>query len=131
MAQRVGAREESVSAVVLEAGRRAGGIDLCGDLGAVVDQELRGATETPTPSLSPRPDRKAGRNREQATDVATVEQTRRTLEAAARMTAKLQGGIRKRAAARRTQPQPATATPRTQQPAALAPGRTTSTGGVA
>ncbi|WP_138902427.1 MobF family relaxase [Streptomyces albidochromogenes] len=83
-----------------------------------------------TPSPKPRPDR-TGRNRALATDVATVEQNRRTFEtAAAEMAARLQDGIRERAAARRPRPQPATTPPRTQQPVQPAPGRTTPTGGV-
>ncbi|MFE9636774.1 MobF family relaxase [Streptomyces sp. NPDC006463] len=90
----------------------------------------------PSPSLRPgRAGRKADRGLEWATDVAAVEQTRRTLEAAAaEMAAKLQDGIRERAAARRPRPQPATATappPSTQQPVQPAPGRTTPTGGIA
>ncbi|MGW5098157.1 MobF family relaxase [Streptomyces nodosus] len=67
---------------------------------------------------------------EQETGVDTVEQTRRTLEAAA---AKLQDGIRERAVAHGPRPQPAPATappPHTQQPGTQhTPGRTT--GGVA
>ncbi|MFB7553737.1 relaxase domain-containing protein [Streptomyces sp. NPDC056154] len=84
------------------------------------------------PRSRPRPtrtDRKAGRVPEQATDVAAVEQTRRTLEAAA----KLQEGIRERALAHDPRPQPTapTAPPsHTQQPGTQnALGRTT--GGVA
>ncbi|MFF5090914.1 hypothetical protein [Streptomyces niveus] len=42
---------------------------------------------------------KADRGTEQTTDVATVEQTRRTFEAAAKMAARLQDGIRGRAPA--------------------------------
>ncbi|WP_254707188.1 MobF family relaxase [Streptomyces lunaelactis] len=81
-----------------------------------------------------RPDRKASRGLEQTTDVATVEQTRRTFEAAAaKMAAKLQDGVRDRAVAHdpRPQPAPAKAPPsHTQQPGPqYAPGRTT--GGVA
>ncbi|WP_327281011.1 MULTISPECIES: hypothetical protein [unclassified Streptomyces] len=64
-----------------------------------------------------------------------VEQTRRTLEAAAaEMAARLQAGIRERAAARRPSPQPAPATsppPHAQQPVQPVPGRTTPTGGIA
>ncbi|MFE7402970.1 hypothetical protein [Streptomyces sp. NPDC057557] len=81
----------------------------------------------------PRPtrtDRKAGRVPEQTTDVAMVEQTRRTLEAAV---AKLQDGIRERAVAHGPRPRPAPATtppPHTQQSGAQrTPGQTT--GGVA
>ncbi|WP_411089221.1 hypothetical protein [Streptomyces sp. 061-3] len=43
-----------------------------------------------------RADRKAGRDQEQAIDVATVEQTRRVFEAAAKMVAKLQDAGRRR-----------------------------------
>jgi hypothetical protein len=79
----------------------------------------------------PRTDRKTSRGQEQTTDLATVEQTRRTFEAAAAMAAKLQDGIRDRAVAHGPRPQPTPATsPRahTQQPHAQ-PGRTP-TGGV-
>ncbi|NJP53554.1 relaxase domain-containing protein [Streptomyces sp. SBST2-5] len=75
-----------------------------------------------------RPDRKAGHVPEQKTDIATMEQTRRTLEAAV---AKLQDGMRERAVTHGPRPQPApTAAPsHTQQPGTQhAPGRTT--GGV-
>ncbi|MFJ2565750.1 MobF family relaxase [Streptomyces sp. NPDC087568] len=75
-------------------------------------------------------DREAGRVLGQETGVDTVEQTRRTLEAAA---AKLQDGIRECAVAHSPRPQPAPATappPHTQQPGTQhTPGRTT--GGVA
>jgi hypothetical protein len=88
------------------------------------------------PGSRPRPtrtDRKAGRSQEQATDVATVEQNRRTFEAAAKMAAKLQEGARDRAVAHgpRPQPNPPTAPQsHTQQPGVQpVPGRTT--GGVA
>ncbi|MFE6023628.1 MobF family relaxase [Streptomyces sp. NPDC056441] len=89
------------------------------------------------PRSRPRPartDRKAGRVPEQATDVAAMDQTRRTFKAAAtKMAAKLQDGVRDRAGAHGLRPQPtASAAPptRTQQPGAQpAPGRTT--GGVA
>ncbi|MEU7429108.1 MobF family relaxase [Streptomyces sp. NPDC040750] len=92
------------------------------------------AVAVPAASRShPRPfhsDREAGRVLEQETGVDTVEQTRRTLEAAA---AKLQDGIRERAVAHgpRPQPAPATAPPtHSQQPGTQhTPGRTT--GGVA
>ncbi|WP_058041257.1 hypothetical protein [Streptomyces roseifaciens] len=89
----------------------------------------------PRPRPQPsRTDRKACRGQEQRTDVATVEQTRRTFEAAAaKMAAKLQDGIRDRAVAHgpRSQPAPVTSpASHTQQPGAQhAPGRTT--GGVA
>ncbi|MFD9286472.1 hypothetical protein ACFWD7_56930 [Streptomyces mirabilis] len=80
-----------------------------------------------------RTDRKAGRVPEQATDVAAMDQTRRTFEAAAKMAAKLTDGVRDRAVARGPRPQPtAPAAPptHTQQPGAQPPpGRTT--GGVA
>ncbi|MFJ1550139.1 hypothetical protein [Streptomyces sp. NPDC088246] len=71
---------------------------------------------------------------EQATDVAAVEQTRRTFEAAvAKMAVKLQDGVRERAVAHGPRPQPTSpAAPpsHTQEPGAHpAPGRTT--GGVA
>ncbi|MFF1847128.1 MobF family relaxase [Streptomyces sp. NPDC058217] len=91
----------------------------------------------PTSRLRPdRADRKADRDQEQATDVATVEHTRRGFEAAAaKMAAKLQDGARERAIAHgpRPQPTPAATTPsRTQRPALPpAPGRHTPTGGVA
>ncbi|TVZ76878.1 TrwC relaxase [Streptomyces sp. BK340] len=85
------------------------------------------------PRSRPRPfhsDRKGGRVPEQPTDVATVEQTRRTLAEAA--LAMVQEGARERAV-HDLRPQPAPATtppPHTQQPGTLhAPGRTT--GGVA
>ncbi|WP_369780663.1 MobF family relaxase [Streptomyces sp. R33] len=91
---------------------------------------------TPRPNLRPGwAERRAGRDLEPATDVAAVEQTSRTLEAAAaEMAARLQAGIRERAAARRPSPQSAPATappPRTPQPVQPAPGRTTPTGGIA
>ncbi|MGV9342937.1 MobF family relaxase [Streptomyces sp. NPDC003688] len=77
--------------------------------------------------------RKGGRFLEQETGVDTVEQTRRTLEAAAQLAAKLQDGIHERAVAHGPRPQPAPATaplPHTQQPGIQhTPGRTT--GGVA
>ncbi|WP_435853581.1 alpha/beta fold hydrolase [Streptomyces sparsogenes] len=66
----------------------------------------------------------AGRRREQGTGVATVEQTRRTLETAA----ELQDGIRARAVARGPRPEPAPVTvppPCTQRPGIRhTPGRT-------
>ncbi|MEU2408559.1 hypothetical protein ABZ943_10155 [Streptomyces rubiginosohelvolus] len=81
------------------------------------------------PRLS-RTDRKAGRAQEQGTDVAALEQTRATIEAAA----KLQDGVRERAAALHPAPHPAPAPsppPHTQQPGVQqTPGRTP-TGGVA
>ncbi|WP_234433091.1 MobF family relaxase [Streptomyces sp. NRRL S-1824] len=90
----------------------------------------------PTSRLRPdRADRKAGRDQEQATDVATVEHTRRVFEAAAKMAAKLQDGARERAVAHGPRPQPTPAAPtppHTQQPALPpAPGGSTPTGGVA
>ncbi|WP_433963323.1 MobF family relaxase [Streptomyces microflavus] len=79
-------------------------------------------------------DRKAGRGREQGTDVAALEQTRATIEAAAAMAAKLQDGVRERAAARAAAPQPAPAAPPPPHPhqpsVQQTPGRTP-TGGVA
>jgi conjugative relaxase-like TrwC/TraI family protein len=76
-------------------------------------------------------DWKAGRVPEQTTDVATVEQTRRTLAEAA--LARVQEGARERALTHGPRPQPAPATappPHTQQPGTQhTPGRTT--GGVA
>ncbi|MFE4960525.1 MobF family relaxase [Streptomyces sp. NPDC056653] len=64
----------------------------------------------PTSRLRPdRADRKVGRDQEQATDVATVEHTRRVFEAAAKMAAKLQDGARERAVAHGPRPQPAPA----------------------
>ncbi|OKK12259.1 conjugal transfer protein TraA [Streptomyces sp. CB00455] len=81
-----------------------------------------------------RTDRKAGRGQEQGTDVAALEQTRATIEAAAKMAAKLQDGVRERAAALRPAPQPTPAASppsHTQQPnVQQTPGRTPS-GGVA
>ncbi|WP_371640294.1 hypothetical protein [Streptomyces virginiae] len=82
-----------------------------------------------------RAERRADRDLEPAMDVAAVEQTSRTLEAAAaEMAARLQAGIRERAAARRSSPKPATATappPSAQQPVQPAPVRTTPIGGIA
>ncbi|MFF3934205.1 MobF family relaxase [Streptomyces hirsutus] len=73
--------------------------------------------------------RKAGRMLERTTDVDTVEQTRWTFEAAAKLAAKLQDGRRERAVAHgpRPQPAPAAAPPsHTQQPGIQhTPGRTT------
>ncbi|MEV0889391.1 MobF family relaxase [Streptomyces microflavus] len=81
---------------------------------------------------SSRPDRKAGRGQEQGTDVAALEQTRATIEAAAKMAAKLQAGVRERAAALHPAPQPAPAASppsHTQQPGVQqTPGRTPSGG---
>ncbi|MER7828229.1 MobF family relaxase [Streptomyces sp. NPDC096097] len=89
----------------------------------------------PSPRPSLRPGRRAGRDLEPMTDVAAVELTSPTLEAAAaEMAARLQAGIRERAAARRPAPQPAPATdpPRhAQQPVQPPPGRTPPTGGIA
>lgn len=84
----------------------------------------------PRPRLgSPRTDRKAGRVPEPATDVAAMDQTRRTLEAAAvKMTAKLTEGVRGRAVAHGPRPQPtasATSPTHAQRPGAQPPpGRT-------
>lgn len=81
-----------------------------------------------------RPDREAGRAQEQGTDVATLEQTRATIEAVAKMAAKLQGGVRERAVARGLRPHPAppsSAPSHTPPPGAQqTPGRTP-TGGLA
>jgi hypothetical protein len=65
-----------------------------------------------------RPGPKNGRLLEQETGVDTVEQTRRTFEAAARLAAKLKDGERERAVTHgpRPQPAPAEAPPHTQQP---------------
>lgn len=72
----------------------------------------------------------ANRGTQQTTDVATVDQTRRTFEAAATMAAKLQDGIRDRALTYgpRTPPAPATATPPHPQQPRTQPGRTPSGG---
>ncbi len=95
----------------------------------------RPRTVTVPTALSPRPGRRIGRYLQPSTDVAAVEQTSRTLEAAAaEMAARLQAGIRERAAVRRLAPQPAPATappPHPQQPVQPAPGRTPPTGGIA
>jgi conjugative relaxase-like TrwC/TraI family protein len=73
--------------------------------------------------------RREVRDQEQMTDVATVEENRRMIEAAAQMAAKLQDGIRERAAAHGPR-QPAPAPP-TQQPGVRSPsGPDTPTGGV-
>lgn len=76
--------------------------------------------------------RKADCGQEQGTDVAAREQTRATIEAAAKMAAKLQAGVRERAATLRPAPQPtpAASPSYTQQPGVQPPGRTP-TGGVA
>ncbi|MGW3747347.1 MobF family relaxase, partial [Streptomyces sp. NPDC005146] len=86
----------------------------------------------PTSRLRPdRADRKTGQDQEQATDVATVEHTRRVFEAAA----KLQDGAWERAVAHgpRPQPAPTASMPTHTQQSAVppAPGRNTPTGGVA
>ncbi|WP_234428196.1 MobF family relaxase [Streptomyces badius] len=81
-----------------------------------------------------RTDRKAGRGREQGTDVAALEQTRATIEAAATMAAKLQDGVRERAAARVAAPRPAPAASppqHTHQPGVQPTSGRTLTGGVA
>ncbi|MFC8492938.1 MobF family relaxase [Streptomyces sp. NPDC057235] len=87
-------------------------------------------------TLSPRPGRRTSRDLEPTTDVAAVELTRRTLEAAAaemaEMAARLQAGVRERAAA----PHPSSKSvaappPSAQQPVQPAPGRTPPTGGIA
>lgn len=59
---------------------------------------------------SPRTDRKAGRVPEQATDVAAMDQTRATFEAAAKIAAKLTDGVRDRAIASGPRPQPTATT---------------------
>ncbi|MFD9601813.1 MobF family relaxase [Streptomyces sp. NPDC059970] len=95
------------------------------------------AVSVPAASRShPRPFRsgpKNGRLLEPETGVDTVEQTRRTFEAAARLAAKLQDGKRERAVTHGPRPQPAPAAappPHTQPPGTQhTPGRTT--GGVA
>ncbi|WP_371601765.1 hypothetical protein OG345_00025 [Streptomyces sp. NBC_01220] len=71
------------------------------------------------PRLS-RTDRRVGRAQEQGTDVAALEQTRATIEAAAKMVAKLQDGVRERAAALHPAPQPAPVTPRHRTPSSPA-----------
>ncbi|WUT40744.1 MobF family relaxase (plasmid) [Streptomyces sp. NBC_00690] len=85
----------------------------------------------PRPS---RPDRKAGRAQQQGTDVAALDQTRATIEAVAKMAAKLQDGVRERAVARGPRPHPAPPSPapsHTPPPGAQqTPGRTP-TGGPA
>ncbi|MFC5156381.1 MobF family relaxase [Streptomyces amakusaensis] len=87
----------------------------------------------PRPS---RPDRKTGRAQEQqqGPDVAALEQTRTTIEAVAQMAARLQNGVRERAAAHRHRPHPAPQAPapsHTPPPGAQpTPGRTP-TGGPA
>jgi hypothetical protein len=86
-------------------------------------------TASRTRARPSRTDRKAGRTPVQATDVAAMDQTRRTFAAAAKMAAKLQDGVRDRAVAHNPRPQPATAKAPQQQPqqpdAQAAPGRTT------
>ncbi|MFD3701186.1 MobF family relaxase [Streptomyces sp. NPDC058646] len=96
-----------------------------------------GAVAVPAASSSrPRPfrtGRKDGRLLKQETGIDTVEQTRRTFEAATRLAAKLQDGKRERAVTHGPRPQPAPAMappPHTQQPGTQhTPGRTP--GGVA
>ncbi|MEV4193335.1 conjugal transfer protein TraA, partial [Streptomyces toxytricini] len=94
----------------------------------------RPRTVTVLATLSPRPGRTISRDLEPMTDVAAAELTSRTLEAAAaEMAARLQAGIRERAAARRPAPQSGPATvppPRPQQPVQPAQGRTPPTGGI-
>ncbi|MDJ0385263.1 MobF family relaxase [Streptomyces sp. G-G2] len=81
-----------------------------------------------------RPDRKAGpaQEQQQGTDIAALEQTRATIEAVAKMAAKLKDGVRRRAVAPGPAPRPAPSPPsHTQQPGVQqTPGRTP-TGGVA
>ncbi|MFJ5026379.1 MobF family relaxase [Streptomyces goshikiensis] len=83
-------------------------------------------------TLSSRTGRRAGRDLEATTDVAAVELTSRTLEsAAAEMAARLQAGVRERAAARLPSPKSAAAPPPSaQQPVQPAQGRTPN-GGIA
>ncbi|MCM2388129.1 MobF family relaxase [Streptomyces albipurpureus] len=85
----------------------------------------------PRPS---RPERRADRVPEQATDVAAVDQTGAMFEAAvAEMAAKLQKGVKDRAAAHRPGSQPMAPpdpTHHTQRPAPPRPGGATPTGGV-
>ncbi|MCX5232970.1 hypothetical protein [Streptomyces sp. NBC_00233] len=93
-------------------------------------------TRTPTQRPSPHSGRmgwRADRDREPMTDVAAMEQATRTLEAAAaEIAARLQAGIRERAAARHASPKPETAPPPSvQQAVQPAPGRTPTTGGIA
>ncbi|WP_026179404.1 MobF family relaxase [Streptomyces hokutonensis] len=72
--------------------------------------------------------RTAGRDhQEQTTDIATVEEARRAIEAAA---AKLRDGIRERAVARGPRPQPAPAASTQQSAVQPRPGPHTPTGGV-
>ncbi|WP_105973698.1 MobF family relaxase [Streptomyces geranii] len=75
--------------------------------------------------------RKEVRDQEQMTDLATMEESRRVIEAvAAQMAAKLRDGMRERAAAHGPRLQPAPA-PHTQQPGVQpGPGPDTPTGGV-
>ncbi|WP_327379028.1 relaxase domain-containing protein (plasmid) [Streptomyces sp. NBC_01216] len=61
--------------------------------------------------LDSRTGRKAGHALEQETDVAALEQTRATIEAVAKMAAKLQDGIRQRGVAQKPRPQPAPSAP--------------------
>ncbi|MEU9031487.1 MobF family relaxase [Streptomyces sp. NPDC048383] len=88
---------------------------------------------TPSPRPSLRTGQRAGRELEPMTDVAAVELTSRTLEAAvAEMAALLQAGVRERAADRRSPLKSAAAPPPSvHQPVQPAPGRTPPTGGVA
>ncbi len=90
-------------------------------------------TVTVPPAMSPHPGRRTGRDLELMTDVAAVELTSRTLEAAAaEMAARLQAGVRERAAARRPSLKSAVAPPPSaHQPVQPEPGRTPPTGGVA
>ncbi|MFJ8162477.1 hypothetical protein ACIRBY_16320 [Streptomyces sp. NPDC096136] len=83
--------------------------------------------------FNPRPGRRADWELEPTTDVAAVEQTSRTLEAAAaEMAALLQAGIQERAAARSSSLKSVAAPPPSaQQSVQPAPGRTTPTGGIA
>ncbi|MFE6818602.1 MobF family relaxase [Streptomyces sp. NPDC057675] len=83
-------------------------------------------------TLSPRTGRRTSRDLKPTTDIAAVELTRRTLEAAAaEMAARLQAGVRERAT-RLPSPDSAAAPPLSAQPPVQHPqGRTPPTGGIA
>ncbi|MEV7676239.1 hypothetical protein [Streptomyces sp. NPDC088752] len=87
---------------------------------------------TLTVLTTPSPRLRTSRELEPMTDVAAVELTSRTLEAAAaEMAARLQAGVRERAAARRFPLKSAAAPPPyAHQPVQPAPGWTPPTGGV-
>ncbi|MFD5110435.1 MobF family relaxase [Streptomyces cinereoruber] len=88
---------------------------------------------TLTVPTTPSPRLRTSRELEPMTDVAAVELTSRTLEAAAaEMAARLQAGVRERAAARRLPLKSGAAPPPSaHQPVQPAPGRTPPTGGIA